>query len=75
MKPQYADWIAANVKESRGRCAEATLAMAAAFPELTRVRGHYLCWVWGVAQVGRSHSSSRPSKHYHLHNLANTSSF
>ena len=30
-----------------GRCAEATLAMAAVFPELTRVRGHYLCWVWG----------------------------
>ena len=54
MKQQHADWIAANVKETLGRCAEATLAMAAAFPELTRVRGHYLCWVWGVAQVGRS---------------------
>ena len=31
MKQQYADWIAANVKETLGRCAEATLAMAAAF--------------------------------------------
>ncbi len=50
MKPQYADWIAANVKETLGRCAEATLAMSAAFPELTRVRGHYQCWVWGERQ-------------------------
>ena len=29
---------------------------------------------WALPQVGRSHSSGRPSKHYHPHNLANTSS-
>ena len=44
---KYAEWIAANVKDTRGTCREVTARMAAAFPELTRVRGHYYCWVWG----------------------------
>lgn len=44
---QYADWIAVNVAEPYGKCAEVTLAMAEAFPELTRVRGHYYCFAWG----------------------------
>lgn len=40
---QYANWITAyrqRVGDATGRCAEATSEMAAAFPELTRVRGH-----------------------------------
>jgi hypothetical protein len=44
----YRDWITANVEgDGYGKCAEATQAMAAAFPELRRVRGHYYCSVWG----------------------------
>lgn len=43
----YADWIAANVTKAYGQCAEVTEAMADAFPELTRVRGRYLCPIWG----------------------------
>ena len=43
----YDEWISANINETYGCCAEATLAMQAAFPELIRVRGEYLCWVWG----------------------------
>ena len=41
MKPEYQDWIDANVRECYGKCAEVTRAMQAAFPELIRVRGHY----------------------------------
>jgi hypothetical protein len=48
MDEKYATWIAANVKgDGYGQCAETTKAMADAFPELTRVRGHYFCWAWG----------------------------
>lgn len=47
MATRYDDWIEVNVKESYGTCAEHTEAMATAFPELTRVRGHYLCPIWG----------------------------
>lgn len=43
----YAAWIVTNVPEPRGKCAAATLAMSAAFPELKRVRGHYECYAWG----------------------------
>ncbi len=43
----YAQWIDANVSaDSTGQCAEVTQAMAVAFPELRRVRGHYFCFVW-----------------------------
>lgn len=46
--PRYSEWIASNVTGSGyGQCAEVTLAMAAAFPELRRVRGHYYCFAWG----------------------------
>jgi hypothetical protein len=48
----YAEWIKANVEDDGyGKCAEVTLAMAAEFPELRRVRGHYFCSSWGM----RSH--------------------
>lgn len=43
----YRKWIAENVTETYGTCAEVTEAMAAAFPELRRVRGHYYCPIWG----------------------------
>ena len=39
---KYDAWIKANVQGTgAGRCKEETLAMLAAFPELTRIRGHY----------------------------------
>jgi len=47
MKPQYATWIATNVPNPLGCCRKVTKAMAAVFPELTRVRGHYYCLYWG----------------------------
>ena len=43
----YLDWIKANVKETYGMCDSVTQAMAAAFPELERIRGHYHCHIWG----------------------------
>ncbi len=45
----YTDWIATWLKTNNpyGRCADATEAMKAAFPELTRVRGYYLDAAWG----------------------------
>ena len=44
----YAAWIATNVKgDGFGECAELTEQMAAAFPELRRVRGHYHDAFWG----------------------------
>lgn len=40
----YAEWIRKNVRgDGRGQCREVTQAMAAAFPGLKRVRGHYWC--------------------------------
>ena len=51
MKPEYRAWCAVHVgttaEDCYGRCAWATLAMQIAFPELIRVRGHYLCLIWG----------------------------
>ena len=47
MKAEYAAWIAENVTETYGTCCEITERMAAAFPNLTRIRGHYYCWSWG----------------------------
>ena len=47
MKPEYVAWIAEHITETHGTCKEVTEQMAAAFPELTRVRGHYYCWAWG----------------------------
>jgi len=44
----YQQWITEHVTGSGyGQCAELTQAMQQAFPELTRVRGHYYCSVWG----------------------------
>ena len=44
----YETWIAENVGETYGQCVEVTAAMAGAFPELRRVRGHYVCPWWGT---------------------------
>lgn len=45
---KYQEWILKNVKhDGYGQCQIATKTMAKAFPELTRVRGHYFCPVWG----------------------------
>lgn len=42
--PDYRQWIANHQPtDPRGQCANMTLAMAEAFPELRRVRGHYVC--------------------------------
>ena len=46
MKPEYAAWIA-QIHSVFGLCREITTAMAEAFPELTRVRGHYFEPLWG----------------------------
>ncbi len=47
MKTKYKKWISENVTQVLGRCAEITLQMQEVFPELTRVRGHYHCLIWG----------------------------
>lgn len=40
----YLQWIAEHVgPDPHGQCKEVTEQMAAAFPELRRVRGHYVC--------------------------------
>lgn len=46
---KYQQWIDEHVpteESALGSCAEVTLAMVEAFPELTRVRGHYFCPLW-----------------------------
>ncbi len=51
MDPKYAKWIANKLaiadNNGYGLCADWTAEMVAAFPELTRVRGHYYCAGWG----------------------------
>ena len=48
MDQRYQDWIKSNVKDSGyGDCWKVTELMAAQFPELRRVRGHYEDWLWG----------------------------
>ena len=56
----YTRWVAENVTETYGTCAEVTAEMALTFPDLKRVRGHYYCPIWGernhwwlVTQDGR----------------------
>lgn len=45
---KYKDWIESNISDNGlGQCSEATKAMSEAFPELKRVRGHYICSIWG----------------------------
>lgn len=61
MKEAYRRWIADHVlSDPCGKCAEITRYMVDAFPELKRVRGHYVCPVdgrfthwWLVAPDGR----------------------
>lgn len=48
MDSKYRKWIEINVTGSGyGQCAETTLKMLEAFPELVRVRGYYYDCVWG----------------------------
>jgi hypothetical protein len=48
MTSAHQKWIDENVTgNGYGKCAEASEAMLAAFPELKRVRGHYYCMIWG----------------------------
>ena len=49
MKKEYLDWMNKwNLEnDPYGNCAEATLEMQGAFPELKRIRGHYYCVIWG----------------------------
>ena len=46
---QYELWIWEKWSDENGyaKCAERTLEMQKEFPELTRVRGHFLDWAWG----------------------------
>lgn len=52
MKTEYTEWISNWLKsnEAYGACAEATLEMQTAFPELIRVRGHFHDAIWGERQ-------------------------
>lgn len=44
MHKRYSKWIAENVAaDPRGQCKEVTEHMSVAFPELRRIRGHYVC--------------------------------
>ena len=48
MSVNYEHWIANHQPtDPRGKCVEMTALMADAFPELRRVRGHYLCPIEG----------------------------
>jgi hypothetical protein len=48
MDTKYVDWINTNRdKYSQNGCAEMTLDICEEFPSLTRVRGHYICDIWG----------------------------
>lgn len=47
---KYVAWIARRVPNrltAQGQCELISAEMAEAFPELTRVRGHYYCPYWG----------------------------
>jgi hypothetical protein len=47
-KSAYAKWIAENrPADPWGKCEALTRLMATAFPELRRVRGHYVCPLQG----------------------------
>lgn len=50
MKEQYKVWIQDNVDEPYGNCYSFSVKMQEVFPELTLVRGHYYCPVWGERQ-------------------------
>lgn len=50
MKKQYQEWIEKNVSDPYYTCAARTTEMAKAFPELTRVRGHYCDAACGVRE-------------------------
>ena len=47
MKQEYQQWIDSLPARVTGECAKRTFEMQARFPELIRVRGEYLCMIWG----------------------------
>lgn len=50
MEYKYQEWISSHYStfdSAYGQCGKATENMLAQFPELTRVRGHYYCSLWG----------------------------
>lgn len=48
MHNKYLAWIEEHCTgDTAGQCAEKTLTMLLAFPELRRVRGHYECYITG----------------------------
>lgn len=47
MEDRHGEWIRTNVPKAMGACAEITTQMCIAFPELARVRGHYIDHQWG----------------------------
>jgi len=52
VRRKYREWIEKNVdKNCLGQCSEITKKMEEEFPELIRVRGHFMCVHWGL----RSH--------------------
>lgn len=46
----YNEWIKNNIVDSYGKCAEKTAEMQRVFPELKRIRGHYVCPLGGRRQ-------------------------
>lgn len=53
MKDKYVRWIDEHVPDysaAYGQCAAVTKRMLQAFPELSRVRGHYYCPAWGCRE-------------------------
>ena len=49
MGSNYKKWIRSNIDKNNtyGKCKEYCVVMLKAFPELTKVRGHYICPIWG----------------------------
>lgn len=39
---EYIGWVVKNVPDPTGKCVEVTMAMVMTFPELNRVRGHFI---------------------------------
>ena len=52
--PSYEDWIREHCADWKSRCVERTAEMAAAFPELRRVRG-WVTIAWGGRVLDREH--------------------
>lgn len=44
---RYDNWVKRNVPDPLGKCGTYSRLMKQQFPELTLIRGHYLCPLWG----------------------------